>query len=127
MCLGDGFVSTSGTQQYDTSSNQLADDFMRLCLHAGWSCNKHLKMAEGTSVTDKTGYVYKANANNWRMSIVTKQNEPIVNGAKWKHIQDGWEQYTGKVYCCTVPEGDGVVYVRREGRPVWCGNSRAGQ
>lgn len=127
MCLGDGHVSTSGTQQYDTSSNQLADDFMRLCLHAGWSCNKHLKMAEGESVTDKTGYVYKANANNWRMSIVTKQNEPIVNGAKWKHIQDGWERYEGKVYCCTVPEGDGVVYVRREGRPVWCGQSRAGQ
>lgn len=127
MCLGDGHISTSGTQQYDTSSNKLADDFQRLCLHAGWSCNKHLKMAEGTSVTDNTGYVYKASADNWRLSIVTKQNEPIVNGAKWKHIQDGWEQYTGKVYCCTVPEGDGVVYVRREGRPVWCGQSRAGQ
>lgn len=126
MCLGDGHVSTSGTQQYDTSSNQLADQFQRLCLHAGWSCNKHLKMAEGTSVTDSTGYVYKANANNWRMSIVTKQNEPIVNGAKWKHIQDGWEPYQGKVYCCTVPEGEGVLYVRRQGYPVWCGNSRAG-
>jgi DNA-directed RNA polymerase II subunit RPB2 len=127
MCLGDGHVSTSGTQQYDTSSNKLADDFQRLCLHAGWSCNKHLKMLEGTSVTGNDGHVYKATANNWRMSIVKKQNEPIVNGAKWKHIQDGWEQYTGKVYCCTVPEGDGVVYVRREGRPVWSGNSRAGQ
>jgi DNA-directed RNA polymerase II subunit RPB2 len=126
MCLGDGHISTSGTQQYDTSSKRLADDFQRLCLHAGWSCNKHLKMPEGATATDKRGHVYKANADNWRLSIVTKQNEPIVNGAKWKHIQDGWETYQGKVYCCTVPEGEGVLYVRREGYPVWCGNSRAG-
>lgn len=34
--------------------------------------------------------------------------------------------YIGKVYCCTVP-GDGIIYVRRNGKPVWCGNSRHGQ
>ena len=30
-----------------------------------------------------------------------------------------------KVYCCTVPSG--IVYVRRNGKAVFCGNSRHGQ
>ena len=33
-------------------------------------------------------------------------------------------EYHGNVYCVTVPNG--VVYVRRNGRPVWCGNSIPG-
>lgn len=31
--------------------------------------------------------------------------------------------HDGKVYCCTVP-GPGVIYVRRNMQPIWCGNSR---
>jgi DNA-directed RNA polymerase beta subunit len=32
------------------------------------------------------------------------------------------EEYTGKVYCATVPGG--LLYVRRHGKPgIWCGNS----
>lgn len=33
-------------------------------------------------------------------------------------------KYSGKVWCC---ECNGVVYVRRHGKPLWCGNSRHGQ
>lgn len=36
------------------------------------------------------------------------------------------EHYNGKVYCCSV-KGEGVIFVRREGKVVWCGNSRAAQ
>ena len=38
---------------------------------------------------------------------------------------DKYEHYNGKVYCCQVPN-EGVIYVRKEGYPVWCGNSRHG-
>jgi thymidylate synthase (FAD) len=31
------------------------------------------------------------------------------------------EKYSGKVYCVTVPNG--TLYVRRNGKPCWCGNS----
>lgn len=31
------------------------------------------------------------------------------------------EEYTGTIHCVTVPNG--VIYVRRNGRPAWCGNS----
>lgn len=40
--------------------------------------------------------------------------------------EGNWISYTGKVYCCTVSSG--VFYVRRNGCPVWTGNSsRYGQ
>jgi hypothetical protein len=35
------------------------------------------------------------------------------------------EPYSGRVYCVTVPNG--VVYVRRNGHPVWSGNCPAYQ
>jgi len=38
---------------------------------------------------------------------------------------DEWVQYVGKVHCCTVKGG--IVYVRRNGKEVWCGNSRYAQ
>ena len=39
--------------------------------------------------------------------------------------KEGQVHYKGKVYCCTVPSG--IIYVRRNGKPVWCGNSRYAQ
>jgi DNA-directed RNA polymerase II subunit RPB2 len=132
MCLGDGHTMANGTKRYDTSSTELANDFQRLCLHAGYSANKCLKDKAGTQNIPKEGRKIQRIITNkfdaWRLTINTAQNEPIVNKYKYDNKpNDGWEDYNGKVYCCTVPEGDGVVYVRREGRPVWCGNSRAGQ
>jgi len=35
----------------------------------------------------------------------------------------GFEEYSGKVYCCTVDSG--IILVRRQGMPVWCGNSKS--
>lgn len=135
MCLGDGHVMKNGTKRYDTSSTQLADDFQRLCLHAGWSASKKLK-----DVKDSTGVInnkqgkpkdkpqhFKRNANAWRLTICTSQNEPKVNKnikADKTGAQDSWEpNTTDKVYCCTVPKGDGIIYVRRDGIPVWSSNS----
>ena len=131
MCLGDGHTMSNGTRRYDTSSTKLADDFQRLCLHAGYSANKCLKYPKGTQNIPNENRVIQrvitSQYDAWRLTINTKQNEPIVNKNKYGgNFNDTWEPYQGKVYCCTVPEGEGVLYVRREGYPVWCGNSRAG-
>jgi DNA-directed RNA polymerase II subunit RPB2 len=129
MVLGDGHTMDNGTQRYDTSSTRLADDFQRLCLHAGWSANKSLKAPKGNTTIMKNGYVIKSNADAWRLTIIKSQNNPLVN----KNIKtngdqrvDEWVDFDGKVYCCTVP-GDGIIYVRRQGVVGWCGNSRNGQ
>jgi DNA-directed RNA polymerase beta subunit len=85
---------------YYTSSIKLRDDFMRLCLHAGWSGN------------------FTKDSDLWRVDIV--KNNPSVNDNT-----DQIEQltdYTGEVFCLQVPSE--VFYVRRNGKGVWTGNSR---
>lgn len=132
MCLGDGHgMKNTITYRYDTSSKQLADDFQRLCLHAGWSTNIAIKYKAGHETIIKAkgreGEKIKSTKDAYRMSIITSQNEPLVNKYKSQgKQQDKWIEFNGKVYCCTVP-GDGIIYVRRNGKPVWCGNSRHGQ
>jgi hypothetical protein len=83
-------------------SAHLQDDLQRLCLHAG----------------------YSATVSAESLTINKNENEPEVNNDTQ---DDEWVKYKGKVYCCTVPQGMGVLYIRRNGIPVWSGNSRHGQ
>lgn len=46
--------------------------------------------------------------------------------SKTNNNLEKFEYYSGKIYCCSVP-GDGIIYVRRHGIPVWCGQSRNAQ
>jgi DNA-directed RNA polymerase II subunit RPB2 len=132
MMLGDGHTMENGTRRYDTSSTLLADNFQRLCLHAGWSCNKILKYeaghtTESNAINNLNGKI-TSNYDAWRLTIIESQNEPIVNKYRSDgHKFDKWTEYDSKVYCCTVPEGEGILYVRRNNFPVWSGNSRNGQ
>ena len=138
MLLGDGHTMANGTCRYDTSSTRLADDFQRLCLHAGWSCNKMLKYDAGHQSTivkgDRKGEIITSKYDAWRLTIIKSQNTPLVN----KNINEGkqldsWFENKDengntvsiKVYCCSVPSG--IIYVRRKGIVTWCGQSRHGQ
>lgn len=139
MVLGDGHaMKGTTTRRYDTSSVGLADDFQRLCLHAGWACNIAVKYEAGHESIivkgDRKGEKITSTVESYRMSIIETQTEPKVN--KNKHDdnkrQDSWIDYKGKVYCCELKAdkdscSDGVVYVRRNKIPVWCGQSRHGQ
>jgi hypothetical protein len=60
MMLGDGHTMSNGTRRYDTSSTIMADQFQRLCLHAGWSCNKVIKYEAGHESTKDDGYIIKS-------------------------------------------------------------------
>lgn len=133
MMYGDGDKPNEyNTKRYYTSSTKLADDFQRLCLHAGYSTNKIKRtgMEAGTVhyiLGKKTVY----NADAYHLNIITDQNEPIVNKNYHKGNDDGevdsWVKYDGKVFCCTVPNGEGVIYIRKQGYPLWSGNSRSAQ
>lgn len=136
MCLGDGGLnmnknSRTDTWRYYTASTGLADDFMRLCLHAGYSANKLLKSEAGTSHTGPIGNkqtTITQNADYFNLSIIKTQNEPVVNKELGKKpFWDDWMDYDGKVHCCTVPLGHGIIYVRRQGYGVWSSNSRSAQ
>lgn len=128
MVLGDGnYMKGTTTQRYYTSSIKLRDDFQKLCLHAGWGCNYYLKSEKGTQ-SKILGRTITTNADYWNLTIVKTQTNPLVN----KYIKQGkqldsWVDYNGKVYCCTVPTEDGIIFVRRNGKSIWAGNSRSAQ
>jgi len=96
------FVEINGL--YTNYSPKLLDGIQILCLHACW-----------TGIFKNKHTIYVSKKSNMH-ALVNK-----------KTIQDKWVQYKGKVYCCTVPTKNGLVYVRRNGKAVWCGNSREAQ
>ncbi len=103
---------------YKTSSLQLADDIMRLALHAGWSANKNLivKNKINDSNIDK----------KWCISIIQENNNPVVNNGHYyeqKYQKEEIVSYKGSVHCLNVPNE--IFYVRRYGIPIWTGNSRS--
>jgi len=133
LMLGDGCTMKNGTRRYDTSSAQLKDDVQRLCLHAGYSANAYVKCEKGYTAVCKgpgrEGETITTTTDAYRITIIETQNTPLVN----KNIRpdgtgrlDSYVDYKGEVFCCEV-EGPGVIYVRRNGKTVWCGNSRHGQ
>ena len=85
----------------ETNSNE----FQRLCLHAGYSCD----------IIDTNNNLYNSVTIN-----TNENNTPIVSYDK---INSAY--HIGKVYCCTMP-GIGLVYTRRNGKVMWCGNSNHG-
>lgn len=92
---------------YFTKSNRLADQFSQLCLHAGWSAMKTVRIQKGGSI---------------RLSVNKTKNNPEVNNSHHKK-DDELYYYEGPVHCVEV-EGN-VFMVRRNGKPVWTGNSRS--
>lgn len=139
MILGDGhYMKDTTTLRYDTSSIKLAGDFQRLCLHSGYASNMALKYEAGKEATivkgSCKGKKIKSTVDAYRLSVVKTQVEPMVNKNKSEEdkIADKLFKFKGKVYCCSVKEDkknktDGLVYVRRNGLTVWCGNSLHGQ
>lgn len=113
MMAGDGTEQRFSAAYY-TSSPRLADQFQELLLKIG--------MAGDIHVTNRIG-------RNNGCGGTTRFLEYIV-GVRRKHLtprkgDGGWKPtkipYTGRVFCVTVPNH--VIYVRRNGKAVWCGNS----
>lgn len=126
MQLGDGCFDKNGISSvYYTSSTKLADDVMRLCLHANWSGMKSCHIKAGDNTVQIKGRDITNNYDIWKVSIITTKNEPSVNHShnKKQNIQEEEiYDYEGPVYCLTVSSE--VFMVRRNGKPVWTGNSR---
>ena len=130
MMLGDGYVNKSNANLYYTSSEQLANDVCRLCLHAGWSSHMRLHdgRVAGSQTTMKDGRTITSNFDNYTITIIKTKLEPEINHGHSKN-QNGqserWIDYEGTVHCLTVSSG--IFLVRENGKPVWTGNSRHGQ
>ena len=127
----DGCLCPSGIDgsslNYYTASNRLADDVMKLALHAGWSANKYLHIKANTPDGTIDGQQITNKNPIWRLSIIKEKNNPAVNQGHTaeQNVQkeEIIESYKGSVHCITIPNQ--IFYVRRNGLPVWTGNSRS--
>lgn len=110
---GDGHVRKSNGQiNYWTSSKKLADDVQEVALKLGWLAtikaeNKNISEIKGRKVT--SGIVYTIGFHRKSKHFRLRDNNIMK-----KH-------YKGKVFCLEVPNH--TLYVRRNGKPCWCGNS----
>jgi hypothetical protein len=103
-----------------TSSSRLRDDLMEISLKAGLECNYVVHVEPGSTavLVDAGGgaRTITRTATNHRLSILYRRGETRVD----KPRIEEWEDYSGEVWCVTVQNH--IVYVRRNGKPVWCGN-----
>lgn len=113
----DGHRGRTG-DSFDTTSTTLVGQFQQLCLHLGLCANicytyDGERRAAGGSFGTKP---------LTRLSVIRRCLRPEVNrfaGSDGRTSWiDGWE---GDVYCAEVPNN--TLYVRRNGKPVWSGNS----
>jgi len=118
LVLGDGSrkqLKNGQTQtSYSTISKQLADQVQRLCFLRGLSANVYWSDNNiGRPAPNGVG-----RHRVYNISTITQKNRPAVNK---KQKSDSWIDYSGSIHCVTVPNH--IIYVRRNGKPVWSGNS----
>jgi thymidylate synthase ThyX len=122
----DAYVDGDGSRRRDgnhsviyTTSPRMADDLQVLAIKAGWSANIRVDDRTGLERVMPSGQTFKNARPCYIVSLVKTRTHPLVNhcGAR----SDSWEHYRGKVYCVKVPNG--LLFVRRNGKPVVSGNT----
>ncbi len=122
----EAYVDGDGSRRTDanhsviyTTSSQMADDLQVLAIKAGWSANIRIDDRTGLERVMPSGQRFKNARPCYVVSLVKTRTHPLVNhnGAK----SDSWVPYKGKVYCVKVPNG--LLFVRRNGKPVVSGNT----
>src|SRR6516165_9540062 len=92
-----------------TTSCRLADQLVELAQKLGWSASvRHRRTAGKAMICGRPANV----RDSYVVSVRYSSAMSVRASQSW---------YSGTVHCVTVPNG--IVYVRRNGKPAWCGNS----
>ena len=120
LMAGDGTVThcvtTRDIPSYVTTSPRLAHQVEFLMTLLGYNARIMVDKRAGTRYIGHAG-TRSTNYNFDKYTVLGKACTEIEQSS----ATFTRERYTGKVYCATVPGG--LLYVRRSGRPMWCGNS----
>jgi len=103
LIMGDGFQRGKESYVYTTSSKQLAEDVAELALKAGFQA--HIIYSSSFKHSCHT-----VSISNFSKEVIVNSKEDLREEVNYK----------GYVYCVEVPNH--IIYVRRKGKPVWCGN-----
>jgi hypothetical protein len=115
MVKGDGQVRTeTGQVNYWTASKRLADDLQEIALKLGWLA---VIREEKKKVSKINGREIRQKHTNYNVSFHIKTRHFRLRENNIEKVY-----YKGKVYCAEVPEHH-TLYVRRNGKPAWSGNS----
>jgi thymidylate synthase ThyX len=132
LLKGDGNThKENGHRVYYTSSPGLADDIQVLALKLGLAANVRVDDRTGEAHRIVTGAVIKNKKPGYIVSLLRPSRlYPHVNHNRhsspnrW-YFENGYNDcmvaYSGRVYCVKVPSG--LLYVRRNGKPCWSGNT----
>jgi thymidylate synthase ThyX len=117
---GDGSRRNDGNHSVIyTSSPALADDLQVLAIKAGWSANIRIDDRTGRRRVMPNGQAFHNLHPSYVVSLVKTRTHPMVNQRSVR--SDSWAHYKGKIYCVKVPNG--LLFVRRNGKPVVSGNT----
>jgi len=103
-------------ETYATTSRELADQVQELALKIGRSASVRPHNA-------KPGDGHFGRKPRWRVTIYNSRNArpALCRTRAAADNQMGVEQYDGLIHCVEVPNR--TLYVRRNGYPVFCGNT----
>ena len=112
MYLGDG--NRSGQPGYTTVSKKLSDDIQEILLKIGLSSRVY-KREEKTLLPNGVWFDFVG----YHITVVLSKYSYFSWGKNNNYLSS--EVYNGKIYCVEVPNH--ILYVRRNGKPSFCGNS----
>lgn len=114
-----GFVvNNSNRQRAYTVSKRLADNIQEICLKLDLNSNITNRGKRNSKMKD--GRILNAKFDSYVISIgsdgVRKKTNPLLKKENQFEIE-----YNDFVYCVEVPHN--IIFVRRNGKTMWCGNS----
>jgi DNA modification methylase len=108
-----------------TSSRMLADDLQEIAMYAGWAADVSCRgIREGRAIGGRT---IKQNYPAYVVRLLKSQSRPELYSQKTKSLSRtiiSTDEWAGRmVYCVELPRYH-TLYVRRNGKTAWCGNTR---
>lgn len=100
----DGWISKKGLVNYVTTSERMANDLQELVFKSG-----------GLSTIRKI----QVKGFHHHTNYIVSERKRKVGHVRQRDISR--IKYQGKIYCVSVPNR--VIYVRKNGKPMWSGNS----
>lgn len=111
LSVGDGTWSDGVCVRYTTTSRRLADDVQRLLVHIGLSG----RLYKVYDANRRSPAGYQARHACWAVQVRRSRTQTFRSDRTVRM------PYKGKVYCVSVPNE--TLCTRREGQPLWSGNS----
>lgn len=120
---GDGHYDQQyRSYNFSTISIQLRDQVQKLALHLGYSASYNIVDNRNCKGSIINGREIKSKHVSYDIGFIMHKNEPIIKTTKRNAISE--TLYDGTVYCVEL-EKYHLLYIRRNGKTVWSGNTRA--